>query len=287
MFHSLLFLSLSLGPNDHEQLNPLYRELRQQGVDVGAAAPVPLPPPTLPDGLDSKKQQAILAGLAGDDFLLEDLVRNSVVAPHLFKYRDLPNTDPQAPAHIVEVWFVAYGDLDALLQKEFLQRALQSAQKERKVHLLTEEELAQRKLAHKENERYSFAEFPVLEKVMLSTTTRTVMSRTADSVIFATKLDPRFVGDPSFPNQWRSMERDSQGAVQLGKPQPYTGTAGYIKVTRLAEPPGALLVEQHMIFAEPKQWFGGANLLRSKLPLLIQNEARAFRREAVKSLPAQ
>jgi hypothetical protein len=33
-----------------------------------------------------------------------------------------------------------------------------------------------------------------------------------------------------------------------------------------------------MIFDEPNGWFGGANLLRSKLPLVIQDEVRNFRR---------
>jgi hypothetical protein len=52
-----------------------------------------------------------------------------------------------------------------------------------------------------------------------------------------------------------------------------------MKLTRLREPAGAVFVEGHVIFAEPKGWFDGENVLRSKLPLGVQNQVRALRRE--------
>jgi len=55
-----------------------------------------------------------------------------------------------------------------------------------------------------------------------------------------------------------------------------------MKVTKLAEPAGALFVEQHLIFAEPVDWFDGANLLRSKLPLVVQDRVRSIRRQWAK-----
>ena len=41
---------------------------------------------------------------------------------------------------------------------------------------------------------------------------------------------------------------------------------------------GAVLVEYHLVFEEPQGWFGGSNLLRSKLPLVCQDGVRKFRR---------
>ena len=39
-------------------------------------------------------------------------------------------------------------------------------------------------------------------------------------------------------------------------------------------------VECHIVFAEPEAWFGGKNLLRSKLPLAVQDEdVRSSRRK--------
>ena len=53
---------------------------------------------------------------------------------------------------------------------------------------------------------------------------------------------------------------------------------GYMKASRLAQPSGAVLVEYHLVFEEPQGWFGGSNLLRSKLPLVCQDGVRKFRR---------
>ncbi len=49
-------------------------------------------------------------------------------------------------------------------------------------------------------------------------------------------------------------------------------------VTRLARPEGALFFEMHVVIHEPEAWFGGPNLLRSKMPLVIQENVRNLRR---------
>jgi hypothetical protein len=94
----------------------------------------------------------------------------------------------------------------------------------------------------------------------------------------ASILDRRFANDPDFPNRWRPVTRDDNGKRQLGAPQPYFGFGGYAKATRLVEPAGAILIEYHAAFAEPQDWFGGTNLLRSKLPILAQMIVRQLRR---------
>src|SRR5947208_1692626 len=58
----LLFLTAALAETGHEQANPLYRELREKGVDVGNGVKVPLPAPTMADGLDAQAQQAVIKG---------------------------------------------------------------------------------------------------------------------------------------------------------------------------------------------------------------------------------
>jgi hypothetical protein len=40
-----------------------------------------------------------------------------------------------------------------------------------------------------------------------------------------------------------------------------------------------LLVEAHFAFAEPRAWFDGAPILRSKLSLIAQDQIRRLRRE--------
>ena len=68
------------------------------------------------------------------------------------------------------------------------------------------------------------------------------------------------------------------------QPQPYAGLGSYVKATRLAEPAGAVFIEYHVVFAEPQGWFHGANLLRSKLPIVAQDMVRKFRRKMAEQL---
>jgi hypothetical protein len=92
------------------------------------------------------------------------------------------------------------------------------------------------------------------------------------------KLDPRFAADGEFPNRWRSIDRLADEAEKLGPPRPYAGFGGYVRVTELREPAGALFVELHTAFQEPAEWFDGHNVLRSKLPLVTRENVRTFRR---------
>ena len=101
-------------------------------------------------------------------------------------------------------------------------------------------------------------------------------------MLVAGEIDPRFQGDPEFPNQWQSIIKEG-GTTKLGPAMPWSGAAFYLKITKLAEPAGALFIEQHVIFAEPMGWFNGANLLRSKLPLAVQINVRSMRKEWLKA----
>ena len=102
---------------------------------------------------------------------------------------------------------------------------------------------------------------------------------TPRSVLTATNLDERFENDKEFPNRWRSIMTQANMAEQLGQPRPYASMGGYATVVELPEPAGALLVELHFAFHEPADWFGGLNVLRSKFPILIQENVRSFRRK--------
>jgi hypothetical protein len=283
-----ILLALALAPADpHEQANPLYRELRQTGVALNDKVKAPLPAPTLADGLDAKAQKKVIESVAGADYDPQELLRKSVTAPFRYQVRDLDPPDPQGRAFAIDVWFVAHGDLQTITKKDFLEKLLESGDKEDKVHVLTDAELAKRKLVAKSDgtteERYSHAVFPLLNDVQLSATSHVVMTRAPDSLLFASRLDPRFTNDVEFPNRWRAMKKDDQGKAVLGPPHPYAGSGSYLKITRLdkevSSRDDALLVEGHLIFVEPKEWFGGTNRLRSKLPTLIQDQVRSFRKE--------
>src|SRR5262249_29394531 len=135
---SLVQLGAGLLPAaGQEHANPLFRELRESGVAVGAGVKVPLPAPTMAGRLDAQAQLAVIKELAGNDYSLEALTRNSQVAPQILRIRDINPSDRDAPAKGVDVWFVAYGDLKTVANKDFLDRLLSSNQKEGKGHTLS------------------------------------------------------------------------------------------------------------------------------------------------------
>jgi hypothetical protein len=271
---------------DRDNANELFAELTTEGITAGAGQKVKLPAPAMADGLDARAQRQVLEAIAGSDYSVDELVRPSVVAPFVLKYHAAGPPAPEAPAYGIDVWFVAHGSLETLADREFLEQ-WRTRQKDREVHVLTPAELAARKLREQSRpgrqERYGHAVFPVLDRVQISATLHALTTRSSQSILGAARLDPRFRTDPQFPNQWRPITRDEDGRPVLGAARPYQGAGAYWKVTPLREPAGDLFVEYHLIFTEPREWFGGANLLRSKVPILTQSEVRAFRRELARA----
>lgn len=279
---SLLVLILMAGAAPG---NALVQKLELEGVQTESGAKLRLPGPTMPDGLDRAAQQQALATIADANRPLEDLVRRSVVAPFVLKMRE-----GQGTGRRVDLWFVAYGDFQRITSEKFLKERLQNATQSAadaelpsKSTTLSAAQLAERGLTavegKDESEAYSHVSFGLFDRVFLSLTSDTLRTQSNESVLIASVLDPRFSRDAQFPNFWQSLERDEAGKLLLGAKHSYSGLGSYAKITRLIEPAGALFVECHIVFDEPQGWFGGANLLRSKLPILVQDNVRKFRRE--------
>jgi hypothetical protein len=266
--------------------NALFASLMRDGVPVAAKESVTLPEPTLADGLDAAGQRKAVAEVIGERHSWDDFTRKAVVAPLVLKISDEAAQKKQLGRR-VDLWFVAYGDLKTLASDDFLERQFASAESDQdaeggsKIKLLTADDLKKRRLRvpeKPEDPRFVAAEVTLLDRVRVSGTTRSVKRVTADSVLIASLLDESFADDDEFPNRWRSITRDDAGRRKLGEPQPFRGLGSYVKATRLVEPKGALFIEYHIGFGEPPGWFNGANLLRSKLPLVAQDSVRKFRR---------
>jgi hypothetical protein len=130
-------------------------------------------------------------------------------------------------------------------------------------------------------EQYSTTTMTLLDKVRVDGVMRGIRTNSPQFVLSATRMDDRFQNDKQYPNIWRHINVLDE-EEKLGPPQSYAGMAGYVLVTKLPEPTGALLVEMHFLLPEPPAWFGGRNLLRSKLPTVIQDNVRSFRRKLTK-----
>jgi hypothetical protein len=264
--------------------NEILRTLLTAGVPVGDGQVVKLPAPTLADGMTATAQRQQIEAIADGRNSWEDLTRRSVVAP--FILRTSPDgSEQRGAARRVDLWFVAYGSLDALASDDFLKDQFKTASDDSvnaaSARLLGDDDLRKRGLpvpSAPDDPRYLAAETTLLEQVRISATTRSVKTRTAESLVAASILDPRFADDPEFPNRWRSILRTDGGSRQFAEPHAYTGLGSFVKATRLVERSGAILIEYHLVYAEPKQWFSGANLLQSKLPIIAQMVVRKVRR---------
>jgi len=264
--------------------NEILRTLLTAGVPLADGQTMKLPEPTLADGMKAAQQRQQIEAVADGRNSWEDLTRRSVVAPFILRTGQ-DCSEQQGLGRSIDLWFVAYGSLETLASDEFLKDQFKMASEDSEnvssVHLLSEADLMKRGLPVRsaaEESRYLSVETTLLERVRISTTTRSIKTRTADSLIVASILDPSFAADPEFPNRWFSILRDDAGSRQLGEPHAYRGLGSYVKATRPAEPDGALLIEYHVAYAEPTEWFNGANLLRSKLPILAQTVVRKLRR---------
>ncbi len=276
--------------------NEVLRQLVEQGVFIRKQVSVPLPPPTMPDGLDAKAQQALISRIAAPRRTASQLTRRSVVAPFVLKVRkaDGAGMPPESKVRHIDLWFIAYGRIDDLADRGFLQQLAGATANPpdddlpTRWHVLEMDELASRNIspaqsASNDKELYFHSTFPLLDRVLIHATRRGIVTRTDESILLAARLDPRFVGDTDFPNSWQSITLDDLGKPRLGTPVPYVQGGFYVKATRLREPEGALFIEYHQVYEEPRKWFRGANLLRSKLPLIVQDTVRKFRRRLERS----
>jgi hypothetical protein len=265
-----------------EPANPLFEQLRRDGVAVTAETKAALPAPLMADGLNAADQHAVLEKVVGKRFTVRAFTGKVGTAPHVYSIRKIAAGPDAARGLAVDVSFVAYGSLDTVANRDFLEN-LHKKSKDRQIHILTAEELHKRKLKAKSSkdreERYSHGVFLVLDRVELRAALQTMVTRQPDSQLAATRIDPRFAKDTDFPNQWRKITLDEEGQRKFGPAHPYSGAGGYLKITRLHEPKDALFIEYHLVYTEPKGWFSGADPLTTKLPAIIQSEVRTFRRE--------
>ena len=288
----LIFCCLTPGADPGPRENLVLKELVAGGIAMPEGGAVELPPPSMPDGLDAKQQHEAIANLPGIRHSVAELTRKSAVAPfELQKTRSTAAGKGDAGVWRVDAWFVAYADLEEVAQEDFLKRwsKLGGGKDENgdlsRAGKLSDEEVAERKLLdgdgeHKD-EYFLYSTFELFDKVQLSATRHAMISRSDESLLVAAQVDSRFADDADYPNEWRPMKRDELGKIEVGKPLPYEGAGFYAKVTRLKEPAGALFIEYHQAFHEPKAWFSGANLLGSKIPILAQDSVRDFRRKVM------
>ena len=269
---------------DHAAANPVYAKLVEQGLEI-ADQKVKFAEPTMPDGLSAADQKKIISVIGGDAYDYDSMIRESTVAPHIVR-EDLVEKG-KARYRTADFWFVAYGKLDALTDKEVLDRMLDPSKEEGSSIEVTNDDLKKIGITlnsqSKDHEGYGHVNYVLEKRVDLALTGRAFWSQTDDSIVATVLVDPRFAEDKKLASVWRPITRDDAGNEKVGDQQPYSGMAMYLKVTRLKDVEDGLFVECHLIFNEPAEWFDGRNYLGSKLPPIISKQVRTMRAELAKA----
>ncbi len=267
--------------------NPLYEELVTKGIALPEGVTVKLPAPLVKPGSSPKDTADLLEKAAGRR-PVELFVRRTTEAPMSLEISSVENAKSERCGQLIDLKFLAYGKLEAVLDTDFMNDLLAGKKKSKDGDtstVLTASELKKRRiqLLDKPNVKEQFATMTMrlLEKVQVEGVMRSVRTKMPAAVLSATRMDDRFRSDKDHPNTWRHIMPEADDE-KLGSPHPYTGMGGYVLITQLTEPKGALLVEMHFLLHEPPEWFGGYNLLRSKLPTVIQDNVRSFRRKVAK-----
>ena len=77
--------------------------LLEKGVPVSDGRSVPLPPPSMRDGLDASGQEAVLAKVADEQHPLDELMRQTIFAPFQLKIEPARETTPDTPIFRVDL----------------------------------------------------------------------------------------------------------------------------------------------------------------------------------------
>lgn len=284
--HALILAALSivlpdLPPHDR---NAVLHAATAEGIASGDVH-AKLPEPIFGDGQSADEQKATLAKVAGSSRGAEEMLQPSLSAPHKLSTNDVKARD--ATIRTADLTFVLRGiELNDIKPDEafrqFRGESIEAANMKVKVQLLTADEVKEATtIAAAGNEWLAHSTGRLLDRISVESTDRIVATRTADSLIFATRTDPAFGPKTSFPNRWSTITLKSTGDV-FGPAEAYAGGIGYVKMTRLKGQDKAVVVEAHLAYVEPQAWFRGEPILRSKFGLIAQDQVRRMRRELAK-----
>lgn len=265
---------------------------------------------SLTDGMTAEQQRQAIEEFLGD-LEPQRFFRPSVVSPFVFQLRSLGRLDDGGQRQRLDVWFAAQGTLDQVADKQLLERlsgrdaAAETAEAAddglpQQSRPLTDAELAARSLTNgpltgaadrdtdadslgadqvEAEQAYGLLAVNLLDKAYVSGITQTRLRRSDQSLEVRLRWAPETLGDDEFPVQWQPLSKSADGQIQLGPAAAYDDLHAVIRVSQLVDRPGSLLIEAHVEYSEPHGWFEGRNLLRSKLPPVLQDAVRQFRRQ--------
>ena len=272
---------------DDKPANPIFDELSRGFALDGTT--IKLPTPSLSDDETAESESRVLKSIAGLTKLpLDDFLRDSITAPFVLKTKDEKSASGTIFRH-ADLWFVIRAEHETVdLSKVFAdlskgQEVEAGNMKFRSVGVPAEAlaKLGIRQPAGDGHEQFVHQTGRLFGRILVDETDRVTASSTTKSTLIAGRADSRFDASDTFPNHWSTLEKKGPSEI-VGDPVPFFGTFSYVKATKLTTVEEGLLVEVHFIYAEPKTWFNGGPILKSKFGAVAQDRIRALRRELAK-----
>jgi hypothetical protein len=264
--------------------NAIYQAVRTVGLKAEGTV-AQLSGPLLRDGMSSEDQRALLLKLLDSTKALEDFLAPGVSAPIKIKLHDWPGTIGTIRGF--DIWFVVQAKLDEIKSEDISGPAKKGGNADAggmhfEGNLLEAEELKKLGLTPSgKMDRYDQIECALLDKVEAKLINRSLGTRSDGSLVVATQTVLTLPANEASRNAWRAVDRRA-AQTSFGPWQPYAGVIAYTKTSRLNFHPGALLVEIHGAFSEPRGWFNGRGILKSKITLVANDKIRDLRREIAK-----
>ena len=262
------------------------QRMTTKGIQLTEDVTHVLPAPSVDLKMDAETRKANLEKLTRGRGWTQ-FARKSTNAPVTINLKYIQSPSGERIGHQIHFAFVVHATLETLKDKDLMKSMASEEEKPEDADLYKMDEISVEKLKEfgttpAKNNSYGFVQSPLMNRVIIRGTIRTEQVISDDSVLVTWEMDPRFTNAKEFANTWSSIKRDRLGKKVQSDPKPYQGAGGYMHVSKLPEVDGAVLVESQMVIHEPTDWFSSSTALRSKMPLLIQNTARDFRRKLAK-----
>jgi hypothetical protein len=256
-----------------------------------ASEPMRLPMPLLDPSMSADAQREAIDEL--DDF--EKMSQKKVTAHHELKMEKFDEGVTGGVFRSADYYFIAYGKLQQLSDRKWMGTLFAEDGKSSKTTSL---EPDREPIADdaKKGRSIDWLEANVFDKVWLSVVLESRFERT-DAMLIGGARVVEAGPEGKVKSTWSPYAQQKSGQSNAGSDsgsnagsdaaagggEQYVGLAGYTFAMPLAGVEGALWIESHLLYYEPEGWFGGRNLLQTKLPLLVQNRIRAARQELAKA----
>ncbi len=281
-----LFAQAHAGTTEPEHAkNAIYEAVRTGGLKAEGAV-AQLAEPLLHDGMASEQQREILLKLVESTKALDDFLAPSVTAPPKPKLHDWPGTSGTIRGF--DIYFAIHAKLDEINPEDIDGQAKKGGNADAggmhfEGHTLEDDELKKLGLTPSgKMDRYSQIESTLLDKVEAKMTNRSLGTRSIGSLVVATQTLIDLSTNDGPRNVLAHRIHRRAGKLSYGAWQPYAGLIAYTKISRFEFRPETLFVEIHGAFTEPKGWFSGRGILKSKISIVANDKIRELRREIAK-----